>query len=324
MTTQTRHFHPQGRFPVDNGFATSPADYENIVSPSAYSQRSSISHSQASSPTSTAGHNSQRASFAYPNSQNHQQQQYQGPSFPYEHYQQQTGPPPTFNTMPSSVASFSSLDINLDETMAAMDSLTSDGMNFSTTDDSLFPNPPYFYPEGSSADFDSSPFVTSSGPMTGNTAMATSMDRLNSGTIIPGATLPHGQKVYAGIHQEHALQHQQALLAQQKREAEQKAQQAAQQAAQQQNPAHAKITKILESMMAKPGAVPHPNSVAKMLPHIAKLKKDEDEMDEDEKLLNSEEGKKMTSKERRQLRNKVSARAFRSRRKGLLPMVLRS
>jgi len=38
-------------------------------------------------------------------------------------------------------------------------------------------------------------------------------------------------------------------------------------------------------------------------------------MDEDERLLNSEEGKKLSSKERSQLRNKVSARAFRSRRK---------
>lgn len=44
--------------------------------------------------------------------------------------------------------------------------------------------------------------------------------------------------------------------------------------------------------------------------------KREEDMDEDEKLLASEEGKKLTSKERRQLRNKVSARAFRSRRKG--------
>jgi hypothetical protein len=55
-----------------------------------------------------------------------------------------------------------------------------------------------------------------------------------------------------------------------------------------------------------------------VLPHILKAKKDEDEMDEDERMLNSEEGKKLSSKERRQLRNKVSARAFRSRRKGKL------
>jgi chemotaxis protein histidine kinase CheA len=53
-----------------------------------------------------------------------------------------------------------------------------------------------------------------------------------------------------------------------------------------------------------------------MLPHIIRAKKDEEDMDEDERLLASEEGKKLSSKERRQLRNKVSARAFRSRRKG--------
>jgi hypothetical protein len=53
-----------------------------------------------------------------------------------------------------------------------------------------------------------------------------------------------------------------------------------------------------------------------LLPHIIRAKKDEEDMDEDERLLASEEGKKLTSKERRQLRNKVSARAFRSRRKG--------
>lgn len=61
-----------------------------------------------------------------------------------------------------------------------------------------------------------------------------------------------------------------------------------------------------------------PNSGMSNLP---RLKKDEDEMDEDERLLNSEEGKKLSSKERRQLRNKVSARAFRSRRKGKLTAI---
>jgi len=58
-----------------------------------------------------------------------------------------------------------------------------------------------------------------------------------------------------------------------------------------------------------------PNS-HNVLPHVVKTKRDEDDMDDDERLLNSEEGKKLSSKERRQLRNKVSARAFRSRRKG--------
>ena len=50
--------------------------------------------------------------------------------------------------------------------------------------------------------------------------------------------------------------------------------------------------------------------------HLSRSRKDEEDMDEDERLLASEEGKKLSSKERRQLRNKVSARAFRSRRKG--------
>merc|ERR1712230_262179 len=49
--------------------------------------------------------------------------------------------------------------------------------------------------------------------------------------------------------------------------------------------------------------------------NLPRSKKEEEEMDEDERLLASEEGKKLSSKERRQLRNKVSARAFRSRRK---------
>ncbi|KAB8748980.1 hypothetical protein FH972_026531 [Carpinus fangiana] len=51
------------------------------------------------------------------------------------------------------------------------------------------------------------------------------------------------------------------------------------------------------------------------IPAVGRSRKDDDDMDEDERLLASEEGKKLSSKERRQLRNKVSARAFRSRRK---------
>ncbi|KID88620.1 ribonuclease Z [Metarhizium guizhouense ARSEF 977] len=74
-----------------------------------------------------------------------------------------------------------------------------------------------------------------------------------------------------------------------------------------------KITQLLNSMRAKPASnEPESQSVLNNLP---KAKKDEEEMDEDERLLASEEGKKLSSKERRQLRNKVSARAFRSRRK---------
>jgi hypothetical protein len=52
-----------------------------------------------------------------------------------------------------------------------------------------------------------------------------------------------------------------------------------------------------------------------LLPDLLKLKTAEDE---DEKMLASEEGRRLNPRERRQLRNKVSARNFRVRRKGML------
>jgi hypothetical protein len=76
------------------------------------------------------------------------------------------------------------------------------------------------------------------------------------------------------------------------------------------------ISRLLNQMRQNGGALTPEDGEHDLLPHIARMKKDEDDMDEDERLLASEEGKKLSSKERRQLRNKVSARAFRSRRKG--------
>ncbi|KAG6039723.1 BZIP-type transcription factor mbz1 [Claviceps sp. Clav32 group G5] len=74
-----------------------------------------------------------------------------------------------------------------------------------------------------------------------------------------------------------------------------------------------KITQLLNSMRAKSASAE--SEAQSALNNLPKAKKDNDDMDEDERLLASEEGKKLSSKERRQLRNKVSARAFRSRRK---------
>ena len=76
-----------------------------------------------------------------------------------------------------------------------------------------------------------------------------------------------------------------------------------------------KITQLLNSMRAKASS-PSDSQSDSAFNNLPRAKKDEEEMDEDERLLASEEGKKLSSKERRQLRNKVSARAFRSRRKG--------
>jgi len=77
------------------------------------------------------------------------------------------------------------------------------------------------------------------------------------------------------------------------------------------------ISRLLNQMRQQSNvSMEDDGSPGSVLPHIARMKKDEEEMDEDERLLASDEGKKLSSKERRQLRNKVSARAFRSRRKG--------
>lgn len=122
--------------------------------------------------------------------------------------------------------------------------------------------------------------------------------------------------------------HSQAALAKQQAQQRQQQQQLMQQQPQRQNVqpkargkapqptdpiVEQKITQLLNSMRSKPSAPDHQSPSP--LNNLARTKKEEEEMDEDERLLASEEGKKLSSKERRQLRNKVSARAFRSRRK---------
>ena len=82
-----------------------------------------------------------------------------------------------------------------------------------------------------------------------------------------------------------------------------------------------RISRLLNQMRQNSEVSSHDDSTSNangVLPHLARQRKDEEDMDEDERLLASEEGKKLSSKERRQLRNKVSARAFRSRRKGII------
>lgn len=84
------------------------------------------------------------------------------------------------------------------------------------------------------------------------------------------------------------------------------------------NLVEAKISRLLEQMRNNSNAssVEDEDENNHESSQGSRMRKDEDDMDEDERLLASEEGKKLSSKERRQLRNKVSARAFRSRRKG--------
>ena len=80
-----------------------------------------------------------------------------------------------------------------------------------------------------------------------------------------------------------------------------------------------RISRLLNQMRQSSDGSDDAETPRASVPSLSKSKKDEEDMDEDERLLASEEGKKLSSKERRQLRNKVSARAFRSRRKGKTP-----
>lgn len=152
---------------------------------------------------------------------------------------------------------------------------------------------------------------------------------------------PQAGRVYPGMHQQQAAMARAAQQQKQQEEIIRQQQQMRQRQAEQfvrQTPAQPlpltrgvrqtdpvveeRISRLLQQMrqnsLGQDGRLSTPSS---LLPHMAKQKKEEEDMDEDERLLASEEGKKLTSKERRQLRNKVSARAFRSRRKGTSPLL---
>jgi hypothetical protein len=198
-----------------------------------------------------------------------------------------------FNTAPSRNGSFNPSDID---------------MEF----DSPNAEPAFFYPDGASTSF---------------------VDPSTIGTILPAtAVLPNqGSNVgrlWPGMHQQQALAKAQAQQKQQQQLIQQQRQAAAsghsrQQSGQRPRASHPpadpiaeeKITQLLNSMrQSSVGSADLEND--DNMTQSSRMRKDEDEMDEDERLLASEEGKKLSSKERRQLRNKVSARAFRSRRKG--------
>jgi len=126
-------------------------------------------------------------------------------------------------------------------------------------------------------------------------------------------------RYYPGMHQQQAELAKQMMLKQKQREAaEQQRAEASRRSASLQPLDQMRdetISRVMNEMRRNSSisdAVSPPTS--HVLPNI-KGRRDDEDMDDDERLLNSEEGKKLSSKERRQLRNKVSARAFRSRRK---------
>ncbi|GFP58416.1 bZIP-type transcription factor MBZ1 [Trichoderma asperellum] len=237
-----------------------------------------------------------------------------GPSHNYDMYRQQTGfvPGAIANTMAVNESSnagyqdFGSLDyltgfpsendmfdFNTSPSQATLGA--SDIMDFgSPTDSQLFPtvNPSNIEQDSALA----SPSLSSQAS--------------GVGRLWPGA---HSQ---AAMAKAHAQQRQQQHIIQQQQAQRQPMQTKARSGKlpQPSDPiVEQKITQLLNSMRAKPA--PPPSDPSSPMANLNRAKKDEEEMDEDERLLASEEGKKLSSKERRQLRNKVSARAFRSRRK---------
>jgi hypothetical protein len=255
-----------------------------------------------------------------------------GPSHNYELYRQTTGIPP------GSVANTHAVNQSMnqygftDSYLAGL-SPNDDFVDFGTAPrqtpfnpsdldmefESPSNEPAFFYPEQSSEFVDPSALGGNHGlPIT----QAVPTQSGNVGRLWPGM---HQQQ--AAIAKAQAQQkQQQALITQQRQQA--MGEQQPRQQAQRPRASHApsdpiveeKISQLLNSM--RQSSVTTDGEDAQTpnghMSHASRMRKDEEEMDEDERLLASEEGKKLSSKERRQLRNKVSARAFRSRRKGKL------
>lgn len=220
------------------------------------------------------------------------------PSFPYDLYQQTVPPVVSSDFHMPELTSGASSSITMSPDLLDMDEQLNAMM------------PPFFFPEVS-------------GGTVGETVDPATI--LGAGSVAPDMGLEYkyipqpppqfdGKRLYAGIHTQRAAYNKD--LENQRRMMEQAKKSSSVPPSQTEMTLDQRIDAVL-SKMKPPKVVPSATSPGQVLPHIARMKKDEEEMDEDERLLASDEGKKLSSKERRQLRNKVSARAFRSRRKGL-------
>ncbi|KAI0019457.1 hypothetical protein F4780DRAFT_780489 [Xylariomycetidae sp. FL0641] len=238
-----------------------------------------------------------------------------GPSHQYDQYKQQTP------FVPGALASTLAVnENNAHITGYTMDYLNTgeDMFDFNAAQSQHSSNTPDM-----EVDFDSSePFFLN--PSTVNPHAVDGLDSQMRSPTVPSQTSNVG-RMYPGMHQQAALAKAQAQQRQQQqiiRQQQQQQQQRQSQQGKQQRPkvplpadpiVEQKITQLLNTMRSRVSAGEDGDDSPLM--QIPRPKKEEDEMDEDERLLASEEGKKLSSKERRQLRNKVSARAFRSRRK---------
>lgn len=251
-----------------------------------------------------------------------------GPSHQYDLYKQQTGIVPgalasthAVNQSNSQIQGYSNFNIdflglgNTDDMFDFNAAPSQGSMNASDMDmefDSPSADQGFFYGDS----------TINPSSIGGNEPVMHSPPDFNAQTSSVGRLWPgmHQQAALAKAQAQQAQQRQQQIMQQQ--QLQQRHSVPSQTAKQPQRAKNAqpsdpiveqKITQLLNSMRVK--APSSDTADGAPLMNMPRPRKDEEDMDEDERLLASEEGKKLSSKERRQLRNKVSARAFRSRRK---------
>ncbi|KAF7592286.1 hypothetical protein BBP40_000417 [Aspergillus hancockii] len=261
---------------------------------------------------------------------------FQGPSHQYDEHKQQTGLPPGALAQAMTYNHMNGMGYNAASPGYMMNGEMFTGAHLKREDASLdFNAIPARNP--SEMDLESDNMGTVPGYFFSpnpNKSQFVDPSALGGQEVVPTGPSTQVGRMYPGMHQQQAAmakaaqqqkhhemmrQQQQQQLQQQRRMEEQMQHNGTPQVQPSRNPnpiVEERITRLLQQMRqsssaSSPSDSPSPSG----LPQMAKAKKDEQDMDEDERLLASEEGKKLSSKERRQLRNKVSARAFRSRRK---------
>lgn len=317
---------------------------EQIPEPSTGSQcfdlDSFINYDQTVAPTPSISPLSSRSKSTTPTAPSTQQnnltpvqpntQTFAGPSHQYALYRQQAGLPVGALANTFAVNQVDQFGFGRDQLSYGMVPPTDGYFSMNNSDDFL--------------DFGSAPGQNSIGDMDVDFGSPTDLTTPNPDFVNPAAIAEHDTyrnppqpvRVYPGMHQ-------QAALAKAQAEAQRQQQQQQKQQQQQQphtTPAHNRQTSSSGSSCRPPTDPIVEESISRLLNQMrhssvssshdddaatpingsqshGRVRKDEEDMDEDERLLASEEGKKLSSKERRQLRNKVSARAFRSRRKGI-------
>ncbi|PGH26461.1 hypothetical protein AJ80_01774 [Polytolypa hystricis UAMH7299] len=310
------------------------------------SQQSS-NHSAASTPPGTTP----SSSNAFGSSSQSSQLMFSAPSHEYDSYKQQTGLPPggLANTLAMNQWN-DPTGLGLGHSTSFVpDAFRPKSQSNATFDFASTPLPNFTL---NNADMDvdldggMQPFPLYPLPQATPKAQFIDPNALGGEEMSPSAQPNQMRRVYPGMHQQQAAmakaaqqQRQQEILRRQQQQIQQFQQQQQQQQQQQlpqqpqennnqvrpgakpptkpKDPAvEERISRILQQMRQNSVSASEDGSGSqKPLPQMTKPRKDDDDMDEDERLLASEEGKKLSSKERRQLRNKVSARAFRSRRK---------